>query len=79
MAAPVASSDYVPVVILVILQMIPLKKALTTTVTAALSIALMLGAMAGLNGVAAQSAVDYDADDDGLIEVEWLEQLDAVR
>ena len=59
--------------------MLHLKKALTTTVITALSIALMLGAMAGLNGVAAQSAVDYDADDDGLIEIEWLEQLDAVR
>ena len=56
-----------------------MKKALTTTVITALSIALVLAAMAGLNGVAAQSAVDYDADDDGLIEIEWLEQLDAVR
>ena len=55
--------------------MLHLKKALTTTVITALSIALMLGVMAGLNGVAAQSAVDYDADDDGLIEIEWLEQL----
>lgn len=40
---------------------------------------LILGVMAGLNGAGAQSAVDYDADDDGLIEIEWLEQLDAVR
>ena len=64
---------------LVLLHMIPLKKALTTTVITALSIALVLGAMARLNGVAAQSAVDYDTDDDGLIEIEWLEQLDAVR
>ena len=46
---------------------------------AALSIAVMLGAMAGLNGVGAQSAVDYDADDDEMIENEWLEQLDAVQ
>ena len=46
---------------------------------AALTVALMLGAMAGLNDVGAQSAVDYDTDDDGLIEIEWLEQLDAVR
>ena len=46
---------------------------------AALTVALMLVATAGLNGVSAQSAVDYDADDDGLIEIEWLEQLDAVR
>ena len=48
-------------------------------VAATLSIALMLGAMAGLNIVSAQSLVDYDADDDGLIEIEWLEQLDAMR
>lgn len=46
---------------------------------AALSIVPMLGAMAGLNGVGAQSAADYDADDDSLIEIEWLEQLDAVQ
>ena len=46
---------------------------------ASLTVALMSVAMAGLNGVSAQSAVDYDADDDGLIEIEWLEQLDAVR
>ena len=49
------------------------------TVIAALTIALLLGATAGLNDVGAQSPVDYDADDDGLIEIEWLEQLDAVR
>ena len=48
-------------------------------ILAALTVALMLVATAGLNGVSAQSAVDYDADDDGLIEIEWLEQLDAVR
>ena len=46
---------------------------------AALSIALMLGVMAGLNIARAQSPVDYDADNDGLIEIEWLEQLNAVR
>ena len=48
-------------------------------VSTTLSIALMLGAMAGLNIVSAQSPVDYDTDDDGLIEIEWLEQLNAVR
>ena len=48
-------------------------------VCAALSIALILAAMAGLNIVSAQSPVDYDTDDDGLIEIEWLEQLNAVR
>ena len=45
----------------------------------ALTVALLLGAVTGLNVVDAQSPVDYDADDDGLIEIEWLEQLDAVR
>ena len=48
-------------------------------VYAALSIALMLGVMAGLNMVSAQTPVDYDADGDGLIEIEWLEQLNALR
>ena len=42
-------------------------------------IALLFGALTGLSAVSAQSQVDYDADDDGLIEIEWLEQLDAVR
>ena len=46
---------------------------------AALSVVLMVGAAVGPDGVGAQGAVDYDADDDGLIEIEWLEQLDAVR
>ena len=42
-------------------------------------ICLVLVAVAGTDVVSAQSAVDYDTDDDGLIEIEWLEQLDAVR
>ena len=46
---------------------------------AALLVVLMVGMVAGPDGVEAQSAVDYDADDDGMIEIEWLEQLDAVR
>ena len=46
---------------------------------AALTIALPFAITAGLNVVGAQSPVDYDADDDGLIEIEWLEQLDAMR
>lgn len=29
--------------------------------------------------MSAQAGVDYDADDDGLIEIKWLEQLDVVR
>ena len=49
------------------------------TLCVALSIALILAAMAGLNIVSAQTPVDYDTDDDGLIEIEWLEQLNAVR
>ena len=50
-----------------------------TSTLAALSIALVFGVMPGLNFVSAQSSVDYDTDDDGLIEIEWLEQLNAVR
>lgn len=44
-----------------------------------------LGAMLASDGltvvetVSAQGPVDYDTDDDGLIEIEWLEQLDAMR
>ena len=49
------------------------------TILATLSLLIALGAVPGLNFVSAQSAVDYDTDDDGLIEIEWLEQLDAVR
>ena len=41
--------------------------------------ALTLGAMTGFKIASAQSSVDYDADDDGLIEIEWLEQLNAIR
>ncbi len=35
--------------------------------------------MAAQNFASAQVPVDYDADDARLIEIEWLEQLDAVR
>ena len=45
---------------------------------AALSIAPILWVIAGLNGVAAQVPVDYDADGDGLIEIAYLEQLNAI-
>ena len=51
---------------------------LITAITA-MAVALLFAATAGLNGISAQSPVDYDADDDGLIEIEWLGQLDAVR
>ena len=47
-------------------------------VCAALLVALVLGTMAGLNIVSAQFPVDYDKDDDGLIEIEYLEQLNAI-
>ena len=47
--------------------------------TALLTAFLALGAMATLTIASAQAPVDYDADDDGLIEIEWLEQLNAVR
>ena len=43
-----------------------------------LSVALVLGTMAGLNIVSAQTPIDYDKDDDGLIEIEYLEQLNAI-
>lgn len=43
------------------------------------TVVLLFATVTGLSIVSAQSAVDYDADDDGLIEIEWLEQLDAVR
>ena len=52
---------------------------MNTKAVISIAAALVLGAMAGLDSVGAQGAVDYDADDDGLIEIEWLEQLDAVR
>ena len=55
-----------------------MKKAFPAII-AALSIALLFTVNTGQNGVSAQSPVDYDADDDGLIEIEWLGQLDAVR
>ncbi len=47
-------------------------------VRAALLVALVLGTTASLNIVSAQSPSDYDKDDDGLIEIEYLEQLNAI-
>ena len=46
---------------------------------AALGGMLLALALAGNRGAGAQTLVDYDTDDDGLIEISWLEQLDAVR
>ena len=50
-----------------------------TSAIAALFVALLFTATAGLSGVSAQSPGDYDADDDGLIEITHLEQLNAIR
>ena len=61
------------------MENIVLKHNKLVTAIAALTVALLFTVTAGLDGVSAQSPVDYDADDDGLIEIEWLEQLDAVR
>ena len=46
---------------------------------AALVIALLLVALGDAGMVSAQVLVDYDTDDDRLIEIRYLEQLDAVR
>ena len=54
-------------------------KQILRTTFAALTVALLFTMNAGLNVAVAQSPIDYDADDDGLIEIGWLEQLDAVR
>ena len=55
------------------------KNALSSSKLVLMLIALVVGGLPGLGTVSAQSGVDYDADDDGLIEIEWLEQLDAMR
>ena len=44
-----------------------------------LLLGLFPGVMAAQNVPSAQVSVDYDAEDDGLIEGEWLDQLDTVR
>ena len=44
----------------------------------ALSVALIMMALTGLKVVKAQSPTDYDVDDDGLIEITYLEQLNAI-
>ena len=51
----------------------------TISVAAVLVISLLLGIVTSPAGARAQGAVDYDVDDDGLIEIEWLEQLNAIR
>ena len=48
-------------------------------VVVALAADLALGAQGGVRIASAQSPIDYDLNDDGLIEVTYLEQLDAIR
>ena len=45
----------------------------------ALVAALLLFELMGRENVGAQAPVDYDLNDDGLIEITYLEQLDAIR
>ena len=45
----------------------------------ALAAMLAPGGLTGAGIVSAQGLVDYDTDDDGLIEIRYLEQLDAMR
>ncbi len=53
----------------------------TARVTHAFGVVLLLSSLMSLGSIRAQAeeAVDYDADDDGLIEVFNLEHLDAIR
>ena len=51
----------------------------TILVAAVLVISLLLGIVTSPEGTRAQGAVDYDGDDNGLIEIKWLEQLNAIR
>ena len=54
-------------------------KNIINLVCAALLVALVLGTMAGLNIVSAQFSGRFTIkDDDGLIEIEYLEQLNAI-
>lgn len=46
---------------------------------AAALLILIIPALGGANAASAQTPIDYDKDDDGLIEIAYLEQLDAVR
>ena len=52
---------------------------LVRTLGTAAFIVLAALALGGWASVEAQTGVDYDADDDGLIEISYLEQLDALR
>ena len=48
-------------------------------VVALMVMTLASGGLTGVETVSAQTPIDYDADDDGLIEITYLEQLDAMR
>ena len=49
------------------------------SITTIIVITLLSGLVTNPEGAEAQGAIDYDKDDDGLIEIEWLEQLNAIR
>ena len=51
----------------------------TATFAVSLAIAALFGLTSGMGNISAQSPTDYDADNDGLIEVAYLEQLNAIR
>ena len=44
-----------------------------------LVVTLLFGIVASPDGARAQGAIEYDTDGDGLIEIEWVEQLNAIR
>ena len=48
-------------------------------VVVALAAAQALGTQGGVGIVSAQAPIDYDLNDDGLIEITYMEQLDAIR
>ena len=63
-----------------IMERVNLKKALRSTAfVVSLATAALLVLLATPHSVGAQSPTDYDADNDGLIEIAHLEQLNAMR
>ena len=50
-----------------------------TTFAVSLAIAALFGLTSGMGNISAQSPTDYDADNDRLIEIAYLEQLNAIR
>lgn len=49
------------------------------TFAVSLAIATLFGLTSGTSNISAQSPTDYDADNDSLIEIAYLEQLNAIR